>query len=62
MMSSSVATEILCITNIGSISSEKITGIEKLLKNVSLYFFFIFFFFENWQKYLKCTGNHSVYV
>ena len=30
MMSSAVAMEIVCITNIGSISSEK-TGIEKLL-------------------------------
>ena len=31
MMSSSVAMEILCITNIGSISSKKIAGVEKLL-------------------------------
>ena len=31
MMSSSVAMEILRITNIGSISSKKITGVEKLL-------------------------------
>ena len=31
MTSSSVAMEILCITNIGSISSKKIAGVEKLL-------------------------------
>ena len=31
MMSSSVAMEILCITNIGSISSKKIAGVEKWL-------------------------------
>ena len=31
MMSSSVAMEILCFTNIGSISSKKIAGVEKLL-------------------------------
>ena len=31
MMSSSVAMEVLCITNIGSISSKKIAGVEKLL-------------------------------
>ena len=31
MMSLSVAMEILCITNIGSISSKKIAGVEKLL-------------------------------
>ena len=31
MMSSAVAMEILCITNIGSISSKKIAGVEKLL-------------------------------
>ena len=31
MMSSSVTMEILCITNIGSISSKKIVGVEKLL-------------------------------
>ena len=31
MMSTSVAMEILCITNIGSISSKKIAGVEKLL-------------------------------
>ena len=31
MMSSFVAMEILCITNIGSISSKKIAGVEKLL-------------------------------
>ena len=30
-MSSSVAMEILCITNIGSISSKMIAGVEKLL-------------------------------
>ena len=31
MMSSSIDMEILCITNIGSISSKKIVGVEKLL-------------------------------
>ena len=31
MMSSPVAMEILCITNIGSISSKKIASVEKLL-------------------------------
>ena len=31
LMSSSVAMEILCITNIGFISSKKIAGVEKLL-------------------------------
>ena len=31
MMSSPVAMEILCITNIGSIFSKKIAGVEKLL-------------------------------
>ena len=31
MMSSSVAMEILCITFIGSISSKKIAGVEKML-------------------------------
>ena len=31
MMSSAVAMEILCITYIGSISSKKIAGVEKLL-------------------------------
>ena len=31
LMSSSIAMEILCITNIGSISSKKMAGVEKLL-------------------------------
>ena len=31
VMSSAVAMEILCITHIGSISSDKIAGTEKLL-------------------------------
>ena len=56
MMSSSVAMEILCITNIGSISSKKIAGLEKLLSKCQIVIFFI----ENLQKYLKCTGKHSV--
>ena len=30
MMSSSVAIEIMCITNTGSISSKKIAGVEKM--------------------------------
>ena len=56
MMSSSVAMEILCITNIGSISSKKIAGVEKLLYKCQI----VIFFTENLQKYLKCTGKHSV--
>ena len=35
MMSSSVAMEILCITNIGSISSKKIAGVEKIAVKMS---------------------------
>ena len=58
MMSSSVAMEILCITNIGSISSKKIAGVKKLLSKCQIVIFFI----ENLQKYLKCTGKHSVKV
>ena len=53
MMTSSVAMEIFCITNIGSISSTKIAGVEKLLLKSHIVIFFI----ENLQKYLKCTGN-----
>ena len=56
MMSSSVAVEILCITNIGSISSKKIAGVEKLLLKCHIVTFFI----ENLQKYSKCIGKHSV--
>ena len=55
MMLSSVAMEILCVTNIGSISSKKI-GVEKLLYKCQVVLFFI----ETLQKYLKCTGKHSV--
>ena len=58
MMSSSVAMEILCITNIGPISSKKIAGVGKLLLKCQIVIFFI----ENLQKYLKCTGNNSVKV
>ena len=58
MMSSSVAMEILCITNIGSISSKKIAGVEKLLWKWQIVIFLI----ENLQKYFKCTGKHSVDV
>ena len=58
MMSSSVAMEILCITNIGSISSKKIAGVETLLLKSQI----VIFFLENLQKYLKCTGKHSVKV
>ena len=58
MMSSSVAMEILCITNIGCISSKKIAGVEKLLYKCQIVIFFI----ENLQKYLKCTEKHSVKV
>ena len=36
MMSSSVAMEILCITNIGSISQKKIAVLKKCCKNVRL--------------------------
>ena len=58
MMSSSVAMEILCITNIGSISSKKIVGVEKMLLKMSVVIFLI----ENLQKYFKCTGKHFVKV
>ena len=51
-MSSSVAMEILCITNIGSISSKKIVDVEKCQ--------IVIIFIRNSQKYLKCTGKHSV--
>ena len=56
MMASSVAMEILCITNIGSVSSRKIAGVEQLLLKCLIVIFFI----ENLQKYLKCTGMHSI--
>ena len=36
MMSSSAAMEILCTTNIGSISSKKIAGVENCCKNARL--------------------------
>ena len=52
MMSSSVAIEILFITNIGSISSKMIAGVEKCQ--------IVIFFIENLLKYLKCTAKHSV--
>ena len=58
MMSSSVAMEILCITHIDSFSSKKIAGVEKMLLKCQIVIFFI----ENLQKYLKCTGKHSVKV
>ena len=58
MMSSSVAMEILCITNIVYISSKKIADVEKLLQKCQIVIFFI----ENLQNYLKCTGKHSVKV
>ena len=58
MMSLSVAMEILCITNTGSISSKKIAGVEKLLYKCQIVIVFI----ENLQKDLKCTGKHSVEV
>ena len=35
MTSSSVAMEMLCITNIGSISSKKIAGVEKIAVKMS---------------------------
>ena len=58
MTSSSVAMEILCITNISSFSSKKIAGVEKMLQKCQIVIFFI----ENLKKYFKCTGNHSVKV
>ena len=58
MMSSSVAMEILCITNIGSISSKNIAGVETCCKKCQIVTFFI----ENLQKYLKCTEKRSVGV
>ena len=42
MMSSSVAMEILCITNSGSISSKKIAGVAKIVVKCRIVFFFIF--------------------
>ena len=39
MMSPSVAMEMLCITNIGSISSKKIAGVEKLLQKCQIVIF-----------------------
>ena len=41
MMSSSVAMEILCITNIGSIYSKKIAGVEKLLLKCQILIFLL---------------------
>ena len=58
MVSSFVAMEILCITNIGSISSKKIAGVEKMLEKCQI----VIFLLENLQKYFKCTGKHSVKV
>ena len=58
MMSSYVAMAILCITNIGSFSSKKKASVEKIAVKMSDCIFFI----ENLQKYLKCTGKHSVKV
>ena len=58
MMSSSVAMEIFCITNVCSISSIKIACVEKLLLNCQI----VIFFTAKLQKYLKCTGKHSVKV
>ena len=58
MMSSSVAMDILCTTNIGSISSKKIAGVEKLLYKCQIVISFI----ENLQKYLKYIGKHSIKV
>ena len=52
MMPSAVAMEILCVTNIGSISSKKITVVEK---NVVKCRFAIFLLQR--QKYFKHTGN-----
>ena len=50
--------ETLCITNIGSISSKKIAGVEKVAVKCQIVIFFI----EILQKYLKYTGKHSVKV
>ena len=58
MISSSVAMEILCITNIGSISSKKIAGVEKIAVKIPDCNIFI----KNLQKYFKCTEKHSVKV
>ena len=56
MMSSSVAMDILCITNIGSISSKRCWKIALKMSDC------VISFIENLQKYLKCTGKHSVKV
>ena len=47
--------EILCVTNIGSISSKKIADVAVKISDCNI-------FIENLQKYLKCTGKHSVKV
>ena len=56
--SSAVAMEILCITNIGSNSSEKLVGGEKLLYKSQI----VIFICANQQKCLKYTGEQSVSV
>ena len=58
MMSSSVAMEILCITNIDHISSKRKQVLKTCCKHVRLLYFFI----KHWQKYLKCTVKYSDYV
>ena len=49
------AMKLLCITNIGSISSKKIIGVKKCCKNGTIEILFI----ANLQKYMKCTGQQS---
>ena len=58
MTSSAVAMEILCITNIGSNSSEKLAGGEKLLLKCPI----VIFICANQQKCFKCNGEQSVSV
>ena len=56
MMSSYVAMEILCITNIGPIPTKMIAGVEKITVKLSDCNIFI----EDKQKYLTCTGKYYV--
>ena len=53
MMSSYVAMEILCITNVGSISSKKIAGVEKMLLKCQIVMFFI----ENFKNIRNVLEN-----
>ena len=60
MMSSSVAMEILCITNIGSISSKKIAGVEKIAVKMSDCNIFYLNFEEIFEMYWKISDNVQI--